>query len=72
MDVAKNIIIGTADFLKAILAQIAQLIEEISIHLALVLILTGSTLYFSHLKRRLGRDFVTLSIILALVKQIFK
>jgi hypothetical protein len=71
-DVAKSIVVGIADFLKAILAQITQLIVQISIPLALVLILTGSILYFSHLNRRLGRDFVILSIVLALVNQIFK
>jgi hypothetical protein len=71
-DVAKNIVMGIADFLKAILAQMTQLIVQISIPLALVLILTGSILYFSHLNRRLGRDFVILSIVLAIVNQIFK
>ena len=71
-DVAKNVVAGIAEFLKAILAQVAQLIVQISVPLALVLILTGSILYFSHLNRRLGRDFVILSVVLALVNQIFK
>jgi hypothetical protein len=71
-DLAKNIVTGIGDFLKVILAQIAQLVVQISIPLALVLLLTGSILYFSHLNRRLGRDFVILSIVLAIVDQVFK
>ncbi len=71
-DVAKNMVVGIADFLKVILAQITQLIAEISIPLALVLILTGSILYFSQLNRRLSRDFVVLSMVLTIVNRIFK
>jgi hypothetical protein len=71
-DLAKNAVAGIADFLKAILAQIISLIVQISIPLAIVLLLAGSILYFSHLNRRLGRDFVILSIILAIVNQIFR
>jgi hypothetical protein len=71
-DLAKNAVSGIADFLKAILEQITSLIVQISIPLAVVLLLTGSILYFSHLNRRLGRDFVILSIILAIVSQMFR
>jgi hypothetical protein len=71
-DLAKNAVAGIADFLKAVLEQVTLLIVQISIPLAVVLLLTGSILYFSHLNRRLGRDFVILSIILAIVNQIFK
>ena len=71
-DLAKNAVLGIADFLKAILAQVTILIVQISIPLAVVLLLTGSILYFSHLNRRLGRDFVILSILLAIVNQMFK
>jgi len=71
-DLAKNIVVGIADFLKVILAQIAQLIVKISIPLTLVLILTGTILYFCHLNRRLGRDSIILSILLAIVNQMFK
>jgi hypothetical protein len=71
-DLAKNAVTDIADFLTAILTQVTQLIVQISIPLAIVLVLVGSILYFSHLNRRLGRDFVILSIILAVVSQIFK
>jgi hypothetical protein len=71
-DLAKNVIAGVAEFLNAILAQITDLIVQISIPLAIVLLLTGSILYLSHLNRRLGRDFVVLSILLAIVNQMFR
>jgi len=71
-DVAKSMVVGIADFLKVILAQITQLIAEISIPLTLVLILTGSILCFSQLNRRLSRDFVVLSMVLTIVNRIFK
>ena len=71
-DLAKNAVAGIADFLKAILAQVTQLIVEVSIPLAVVLVLTGAILYFSHLNRRLGRDFVILSILLAIINQVFR
>ena len=71
-DLAKNVVAGIGDFLKAILAQITQLVVSISVPLALVLLLTGAILYFSHLNRRLGRDFVILSIVLAIVNEVFK
>ncbi len=71
-DLAKNVVSGIGDFLNVILAQITQLVVQISVPLALVLLLTGAILYFSHLNRRLGRDFVILSIVLAIVDQVFK
>ncbi len=71
-DLAKNVIVGVAGFLNAILAEITDLIVQISIPLAVVLVLTGSILYLSHLNRRLGRDFIILSVVLAIVNQIFK
>ncbi|HVP22866.1 MAG TPA: hypothetical protein VMS77_03005 [Conexivisphaerales archaeon] len=71
-DLAKNAVAGIAGFLKAILAQVTQLIVEVSIPLAVVLVLTGAILYFSHLNRRLGRDFVILSILLAIINQVFR
>ncbi len=69
---AQNAVAGIAEFLKAILEEIISLVVQISIPLAVVLLLTGSILYFSHLNRRLGRDFVILSVILAIANQMLR
>lgn len=71
-ELAKGAVTGISDFLRAILSQVSQLIVQISIPLAVTLLLTGAILYFSHLNRRLGRDFVLLSIILAIINQLFR
>ena len=71
-NLAQNAVAGIAEFLKAILEEIISLVVQISIPLAVVLLLTGSILYFSHLNRRLGRDFVILSVILAIANQMLR
>jgi hypothetical protein len=71
-NLAQNAVAGIAEFLKAILEEVISLVVQISIPLAVVLLLTGSILYFSHLNRRLGRDFVILSIILAIANQMLR
>jgi|GEM_PF-5047183 hypothetical protein len=71
-DIAKDAVVGVGDFLKAVLGQVSTLIVQISMPLAVALLLCGVVLYFSHLNRRLGRDFVVLAIVLALINEVFR
>lgn len=67
---AQNIVSTVIQMIEFVLSQVALIILKIAIPLSLVLFLSGLLLYFSHLNRRMGRDFMVLSVILLLVSQL--
>jgi hypothetical protein len=69
---AQSIVAKASQFIQFALSQVVQLILSIALPLSLALLLMGVTLYFSHLNRRMGRDFIVLSVVLALLSQIFQ
>ncbi|MDG6933171.1 MAG: hypothetical protein JRN68_00570 [Nitrososphaerota archaeon] len=68
---ARSIVAAASGFIKFVLEQVVQLLLSIALPLSIAMLLLGITLYFTHLNRRMGRDFIVLSIVLALISQFF-
>ena len=63
-------IVGTAtQFVQQVLQGLTQLLVGVAVPLAVLSLLLGLILHFSHLNRRMGRDLVVLAVILAVVSQ---
>lgn len=67
---AQNLVSTAIQLILFIIQQVVQMILKIAIPLSLFLFLIGLILYFSHLNRRMGRDFIVLSLALLIISQI--
>jgi hypothetical protein len=69
---AQNIISFTIQTIEFVLREVVLVILRVALPLSLALFLFGLLLYFTHLNRRMGRDFIVLSLILILISQLIQ
>jgi len=69
---AQNIISFAIQTIEFVLREVVLVILRVALPLSLALFLFGLLLYFTHLNRRMGRDFIVLSLILILIGQLIQ
>jgi hypothetical protein len=69
---AQNIISFAIQTIEFVLREVVVVILRIALPLSLALFLFGLLLYFTHLNKRMGRDFIVLSLILILISQLIQ
>jgi hypothetical protein len=69
---AQNIISFAIQTIEFVLREVVLVILRVALPLSLALFLFGLLLYFTHLNRRMGRDFIVLSLILILISQLIQ
>jgi len=66
----QNIISSIIQIIEFVLREVVLVILKVALPLSLALFLFGLLLYFTHLNRRMGRDFIVLSLILVLISEL--